>query len=226
MSAVKFLRAIRLDPSDALVFPSAAEPGQWVVSGAFLFQGAPIERMLPKQRVAMRSGFLGVDDLGWTTLAVVALASPDDVASAETRLASNLVARFGAPANEARRAAREEVAFARELADRPEGRWIAVSRALEGGEIVERFRTLEPRLPTAGPQGVGRVFQIVQEVGRESETGLARGSSRINPLEAQTHASPPGPRALAGLDAIGDAAPDVLMEALNLKTFCDRGAGS
>ena len=34
---VKLLRTIRLDPSDTFVFERAAEPGEWAVSGAFVF---------------------------------------------------------------------------------------------------------------------------------------------------------------------------------------------
>jgi len=34
---VKLIRTIRLDPSDTFVFARAAEPGEWAVSGAFVF---------------------------------------------------------------------------------------------------------------------------------------------------------------------------------------------
>jgi hypothetical protein len=34
---VKLLRTIRLDASDSFVYEKAAEPGQWAVSGAFVF---------------------------------------------------------------------------------------------------------------------------------------------------------------------------------------------
>jgi len=37
---VKLLRTIRLDPSDTFVFDKAAEPGEWAVSGAFMFAQA------------------------------------------------------------------------------------------------------------------------------------------------------------------------------------------
>jgi hypothetical protein len=53
-------RIIRLDPSDTFVFERARDPGEWAVSRAFMFwhcndQAAPGQ----KQRVALRSGFLG-----------------------------------------------------------------------------------------------------------------------------------------------------------------------
>jgi hypothetical protein len=34
---LKLPRTIRLDPSDTFVFEHAAEPGEWAVSGAFVF---------------------------------------------------------------------------------------------------------------------------------------------------------------------------------------------
>ncbi len=34
---VNLLRTIRLDASDTFVFDGAAEPGEWAVSGAFVF---------------------------------------------------------------------------------------------------------------------------------------------------------------------------------------------
>ena len=34
---LKLPRTIRLDPSDTFVFERAAEPGEWAVSGAFVF---------------------------------------------------------------------------------------------------------------------------------------------------------------------------------------------
>jgi hypothetical protein len=34
---VKLLRTVRLDASDTFVFGAAAEPGEWAVSGAFVF---------------------------------------------------------------------------------------------------------------------------------------------------------------------------------------------
>jgi hypothetical protein len=164
MSALKLPRAIRLDPSDAFVFERAAEPGQWVVSGAFLFQDRPLEELSQKGRIALRSGLLGIEDFGWSTLAVVVSVSAEEVEAAQGLLARNFAQRFGAPEREAMEAARGEIAFAASIADHPDGTLIAVHRAQEDGAIRERFRTLERR--PGGPQAVtaaGRVFQFVEE---------------------------------------------------------------
>ena len=68
---LKFPRTIRLDPSDTFVFERAAEPGEWAVSGAFVFWNRDPATLGQKQRVALRSGFLGIESLGWSTLAIV-----------------------------------------------------------------------------------------------------------------------------------------------------------
>jgi hypothetical protein len=143
---LKFPRTIRLDPSDTFVFERAAEPGEWAVSGAFVFWNQDPAALGQKQRVALRSGFLGVESLGWSTLAIVTEATEADRQGVVERLAGRLLERFGAPDFEAARlAAEEEVAFAASLCDHPPQTLLAVQRSVENGEIRERFRTLKPR---------------------------------------------------------------------------------
>ena len=72
---MKLLRTIRLDPSDTFVFERAAEPGEWAVSGAFMFAEADLGALEGKPRAAFRGGLLGVRSLGWSTLAQVVEAS-------------------------------------------------------------------------------------------------------------------------------------------------------
>jgi hypothetical protein len=143
---LKLPRTIRLDPSDTFVFERAAEPGEWAVSGAFVFWNRDPATLGQKQRVALRSGFLGVGSLGWSTLAVVTEATEADKHAMVERLASQLLGKFGAPdLAAARDAAEEEVAFAASLCDHASGTLLAVQRSVENGEIRERFRTLKPR---------------------------------------------------------------------------------
>lgn len=147
---LKFPRTIRLDPSDTFVFERAAEPGEWAVSGAFMFWNRDLAILGPKQRVALRSGFLGIDSLGWSTLAVVTEATEAERQAMIARLASQLLEKFGAPdAEAARRAAAEEIAFAASLCDHPPQTLLAVQRSVDDGEIRERFRTLKPRAGAA-----------------------------------------------------------------------------
>jgi hypothetical protein len=143
---LKFPRTIRLDPSDTFVFERAAEPGEWAVSGAFVLWNQDPAALGQKQRVALRSGFLGIDSLGWSTLAVVTEATDANRQAMVERLAGQLLAKFGAPDSKAARlAAEEEIAFAASLCDHPPQTLLAVQRSVENGEIRERFRTLKPR---------------------------------------------------------------------------------
>jgi len=146
---LKLPRTIRLDPSDTFVFERAAEPGEWAVSGAFVFWERDPAALGQKARVALRSGFLGVDSLGWSTLAVVTEATGLERQAVVERLANQLLEKFGAPDLAAARiAAEEEVAFAASLCDHPPQTLLAVQRSVEDGEIRERFRTLRPRQAT------------------------------------------------------------------------------
>jgi len=151
MDMLKFPRTIRLDPSDTFVFERAAEPGEWAVSGAFAFWNHDPAGLGQKQRVALRSGFLGIDSLGWSTLAIVTEATDADRQAMVERLTSRLLENFGAPdLAAARRVAEDEVAFAASLCDHPPQTLLAVQRSVESGEIRERFRTLKPREGTPG----------------------------------------------------------------------------
>jgi hypothetical protein len=148
---LKFPRTIRLDPSDTFVFERAAEPGEWAVSGAFVFWNRDPAMLGQKPRVALRSGFLGIESLGWSTLAIVTEATEADRQAIVERLAGQLLEKFGAPDfGAARLAAEEEVAFAASLCDHPPQTLLAVQRSVENGEIRERFRTLKPRETAPG----------------------------------------------------------------------------
>lgn len=142
---MKLLRTIRLDPSDTFVYAKAAEPGEWAVSGMFAFAYADPATLEGKARAAFRSGFLGIDSLGWSTLVQIVEASEDDRALAVDLLARRLVEHFGAPdPATARPAAEEEIAFAATLCAHPAGTLAALSRKVVDGEIRETFRTLTP----------------------------------------------------------------------------------
>ena len=94
---MKLLRTIALDPSDTFVFDVAAEPGDWAVSGAFRFCDRDPARLTGKDRSAFRSGFLGVQSWGWSTLVQIVGATAADRRALVELLAAQLVERFGAP---------------------------------------------------------------------------------------------------------------------------------
>ncbi len=144
--ALKLPRTIRLDPSDTLVFEHAAEPGEWAVTGSFLFWDAAVAALAGKARAAFRAGFVGVRSFGFSTLVVVTEARPEERVEAVEALAGQILARLGAPSlDAAREAAREEVAFAASLCQHEVNTLLAMHRTLEGGEIKEQFRALHLR---------------------------------------------------------------------------------
>jgi hypothetical protein len=143
---VKLLRAIALDPSDTFVFDVPAEPGEWAVSGAFRFCDRDPAKLSGKVRSAFRSGFLGVQSWGWSTLVQIVPATEDDRRTLVELLARQLVERFGAPdIATARLAAEEEVAFAQSLCTHPLSTLIAVHRSASDGEVRESYRKLQRR---------------------------------------------------------------------------------
>lgn len=161
---MRLLRTIRLDPSDTFVFANAAEPGEWAVSGAFMFSDADPEKLEGKARSAFRGGFLGVQSLGWSTLVQIVEASDQDRLAAIDTLAKQLVAHFGAPGiAEAVAAAQEEFAFTESLCNQPADTLIAVHRSFEGSEIREAFRTLRPK---DGPKPL-RAFAFLEVEGED-----------------------------------------------------------
>jgi hypothetical protein len=143
---VKLLRTIRLDASDTFVFEKAAEPGEWAVSGAFVFWNTDPAELEGKARSAFRGGFLGVASLGWSTLVQIVEATEGDRLAAIDVLAKQLVSHFGAPSiADAVAAAEEEFAFAASLCDHPADTLVAVHRTSENDGIHEAFRTLRAR---------------------------------------------------------------------------------
>jgi hypothetical protein len=168
-------RTIRLDRSDSVVFAQAAEPGEWAVAGTFLFAGRDVAALSRKDRIAFRSGFVGLGALGFSTLVVVSEATEAERAAAVEALAGHLVSRFGAPdLATARPAAEEEIAYAAGLC---EGHAVNTLIALHreqapDGTIRERFRTLRPRPQTslgAGHlRGHDKAFFVVESEGEEA----------------------------------------------------------
>lgn len=163
---MKLLCTIRLDTSDTFVFAKAAEPGEWAVSGAFVFWNADVAALEGKARSAFRSGFLGVETLGWSTLVQIVEADDVDRARVVELLAEKLVAHFGAPdMDAARAAAEEEVAFAELLCNQPIDVLVGVHRSFEDGAVRETFRTLRPR-EGAAPN---RVFAFLEVEGADDD---------------------------------------------------------
>src|SRR5258708_12448592 len=94
---MKLLKTVRADPSDTFVFDPAAEPGEWAVSGAFMFANLDPPTLTGKTRAAFRGGFLGVGPFGLSTLAQIFEASAEQRAPAVEQLAPQLLEPGAAP---------------------------------------------------------------------------------------------------------------------------------
>ena len=177
---MKLLRAIALDPSDTFVFDVPAEPGDWAVSGAFRFCDRDPAKLSGKDLSAFRSGFLGVQSWGWSTLVQIVHATEDDRRTLVDLLAKQLVGRFGAPdLATARLAAEEEVAFAQSLCAHPISTLIAVHRSASDGEVRESFRRLQLR----EGQRHGKAFSFMEvEDGTEPDSDLNLAKMSEEPL--------------------------------------------
>ena len=165
---MKLIRTIRLDASDTFVFERAAEPGEWAVSGAFIFWNNDPAALQGRARTAFRSGFLGVSSFGWSTLVQIVEASEDDRRAVVDILAKQLVSKFGAPTMDAAyAAAEEEVAFAASLCTQPADALVAVHRIYEDGAVRESFRTLRPRTGSKP----ARAFSFLEVEGEDTVVG-------------------------------------------------------
>lgn len=173
---IRLPRTIQLDRSDTVVFAPAAVPGEWAVTGTFVFAGRDPAGFARKEQIAFRSGFLGVESFGWSTLVTVTFVRPQDRDEAAHVLAQQLVDRFGAPdLDAALPAAREELALAEELCQgHSEGTLIALHRTAAPDGIREQFRTLKPRATTAFSAsylgGHDKAFHMVETDDEAEET--------------------------------------------------------
>lgn len=162
MTALKLLRTISFDKSDAHVFEVAAND-EWAVSGAFEFADLDQSLLTGKMRQAFANGFLGVKSFGRSTFAAVAEAQPADRDEIEYRLAEHFVARYGAPDHgTGLPAARAELDFIAGLArDAPVNTVFTVRRFYDAsGAIKEEFRIIRP---PAGEPLHARIWKVEQD---------------------------------------------------------------
>jgi hypothetical protein len=141
---MKMLRTIRLDPSDQNVFPRAAAPEEWAVTGTFAFVDADPATWSRKEQLAFRSGWLGTESFGRATFVQVADIATETYEAVVRRLAEHLHTQYGAPDTAAAlAAAREEVDYAAGLADHEPGTLFAIEREFRDGGIAERIKVID-----------------------------------------------------------------------------------
>ncbi len=142
---MKFLRTIRLDASDEKVFHKAALPGEWAVPGSFVFANAAPADFDNKEQLAFKSGWLGTDSFGYSSLVEVVEIEEAQFFQVVEQLARHFVEHHGAPdLTSALPAARAEADDAASLCDHKNNTLLAMERELSDAGIVERVRVIEP----------------------------------------------------------------------------------
>ena len=143
---MKLARTIRLDVSDANVFPLAAEPGEWAVTGTFAFADSDPGGLGVKERIAFRDGWFGTESNGWATFVQVTDIGSEDYDETVRRLAAHLFQDYGAPdMMAALDAARAEVDDMAALCEHAAGILLAIEREFTENSITERTRIVEPK---------------------------------------------------------------------------------
>lgn len=158
---MKLPRTIRLDPSDARVFPVAAEPGEWAVTGTFAFVDAVPSEMDNKSQLAFKSGWLGLGSIGYSTFVQVSIATEEETDVAARSLAAHLFDDYGAPDMLlALTAAKSEIAYSASLCDHPTGTLLAIEREMTDEGITERIRIV-PRPDDEG--GHAQIWTLTED---------------------------------------------------------------
>jgi len=158
---MKFARTIRLDVSDANVFPNPAEPGEWALTGTFAFVDQDPADWSNKDQLAFRSGWMGVESFGRSTFVQVAVIPEEHYADVERKLAAHIFEAYGAPDMlAALQAAKGECADMAALCDHPAGTLLSIERSFtdEGG-IAEKVRAL----PQTGDENHARIWTFEEE---------------------------------------------------------------
>ena len=139
---MKFLKAVRLDDSDARVLAEAggaAEDGEWVVSGGYAVCDLARGHRAPRCRCD--TTFIAAGSRRRTTIAEVAEIDGATYEELKRSLARHFLEDLGAPTPEAAGAAAEdECAYTADLANGfPAEVWITVKREATEDGVGERY---------------------------------------------------------------------------------------
>lgn len=157
---MKFPRCIRLDSSDLQIFKRAAEPGEWAVPGSIAFHGRDPQSFDNKDVLAFRSGWLGTESFGHSSLVEIAEIEEAAFFQVVERLARHFVEALGAPdLAAALPVAREEADYAAGLCEYKVNTLLAIERDWQESGIVERFRVIVP----SRSEDHARIWEIVTE---------------------------------------------------------------
>jgi hypothetical protein len=139
---MKFLKAVRLDDSDARILADeggAAADGEWVVSGGYAV--CDLARGHRQPRCHCDTTFVAAGSRRRATLAEVSEIEAEAYAALKEALARHFLEDLGAPSPEvARAAAEDECAYTADLAGAfPADVWITVKREPTADGVGERY---------------------------------------------------------------------------------------
>jgi Family of unknown function (DUF6505) len=143
----KFLKAVRLDDSDAELYQTACDDGEWVCSGGFavceLAEGYRCE-----PRCYCDASFLSISSRSRSTLAEVVEVDDGDIEIFKDALTQHLLFEWKAPNYEAARAvAEEEINYTTELCETfSKEAWISVKRSPGADGAIDEKYDLYQRL--------------------------------------------------------------------------------
>ena len=119
------------------------------------------------QEFYQKSEFLGIPSFGRSTLVEVAEINAQELETVILRLAEHLVAHYGAPdIKTALPAAQEEVHYALSLCNHEPHTLIALDRELEGEEIIENFKRINP--PSGADHSHIPQWELISQVNQET----------------------------------------------------------
>lgn len=150
-----------MDVSDTQVFEHAARPGEWAVTGSFSFSDVNIEDLNRKQRLAFKSGWVGIPSGGYSTLVQVTSATQSEFDDVVLQLAQLFVQAYGAPdIDQATPVARDEVLYVSSLCEYDEGTLLSLSRELKEDGIREIVRPVN--LDKNSTQAI-KIWELIEE---------------------------------------------------------------
>ena len=144
---MKLARTIRLDESDDNVFHTAANAGEWAISGGFAFSNISEDELVGKTRQEFANGWLSLDSFGRATFAAVTSITESELQQLTERLAEYFVTHYGAPdVNAARPVALEEIEQMRSMCeDHEDNTIVMISRSLTETGVHESYRFTTPQ---------------------------------------------------------------------------------
>jgi hypothetical protein len=153
-------KTMRLDISDKKIFPNPAEPGEWAIAGTFSYLDIDYGGLDSKEKIAYKSGWLGLSSFGQSTLVCVTVITEFEIQQITHKLAEHIFNEFEAPNMlAALDAARHEISDMSALCDHPTGTLLAIGREFDEIGIREQVGKIQ----SSNGVNHARIWEITPE---------------------------------------------------------------